>query len=377
MTSESKTPGQLIEALLSERGWTRRVLAIVLGVDEAVVTRMVNDKRAIDAPMAIHLSEVFGVPAERFLDLQAALDLAVARFKLAPDPGRANRAALFGDLPVADMIKRGWLPHASMADPRSVENALIKFFKVRAVEEIEVLPHAAKKTNFVSPVTPPQLAWLYRVRQMAIDLPAPNYSEVALHSALKKLKSLLVSPDGARKVPRIMMECGVRYVIVESLTSAKIDGVCFWLNDLFPVIGMSLRYDRIDNFWFILRHEIEHVLREHGKTAVMLDAEIEGEKAGTSERIPVEERIANEAAANFCVPHNKLENFIARKSPMFSERDIRGFAATLQIHPGLVAGQLQHATGRYDLFRNHLANVRSIVLPNAHVDGWGNVAPIE
>jgi len=332
VADEYRTPGQLIDALLTERGWTKRVLAIVLGVDEAVVTRMVNDKRAIDAPMAIQLSEVFGVPAERFLDLQAALDLAVARFKLVPDPGRANRAALFGDLPIGDMIKRGWLPNAAMAHPRSVEDALIKFFRVRSVEEIEVLPHAAKKTNVAAPVTPGQLAWLYRVRQMAIDLPSPRYSEIALHNALKKLRALLISPDGVRKVPRIMMECGVRYVVVESLPSAKIDGVCFWLNDLYPVIGMSLRFDRIDNFWFILRHEIEHVLREHGKSAVMLDAEMEGAKAGTGDGIPEDERIANEAAANFCIPRAKLDNFIARKSPTFSERDIRGFAATNQIH---------------------------------------------
>ena len=178
-------------------------------------------------------------------------------------------------------------------------------------------------------------------------------------------------------MPRIMMECGIRYVIVESLPSAKIDGVCFWLNDHSPVIGMSLRYDRIDNFWFILRHEIEHVLRGHGKATVMLDAELEKDRAGTGGDIPEEERVANEAAANFCVPREKLDNFIARKSPMFAERDIRGFAATLQVHPGIIAGQLQHETGRYDLFRNHLVKIRSVVTPNAYVDGWGDVAPIE
>ena len=52
-----RTPGQLIGALLADREWTKRVLAIVLDVDEAVVTRMVNDKRAIDALMALKLSE--------------------------------------------------------------------------------------------------------------------------------------------------------------------------------------------------------------------------------------------------------------------------------------------------------------------------------
>jgi HTH-type transcriptional regulator/antitoxin HigA len=173
-----------------------------------------------------------------------------------------------------------------------------------------------------------------------------------------------------------MMECGIRFVIVESLPSSKIDGVCFWVDGRSPVIGMSLRHDRIDNFWFVLRHEIEHVLREHGKVTAMLDTELEKERAGTGSDVPEEERVANEAAANFCVPRSKLESFIARKSPMFAERDIRGFAATLDVHPGIIAGQLQHETGRYDLFRNHLVKIRSIVTPNAYVDGWGDVAPI-
>jgi HTH-type transcriptional regulator/antitoxin HigA len=139
---------------------------------------------------------------------------------------------------------------------------------------------------------------------------------------------------------------------------------------------MSLRYNRIDNFWFVLRHEIEHVLRLHGQSAAMLDPELEGDRAGSGPTVPEEERIANEAAANFCVPKNAMEQFIARKSPFFAERDILGFAKTLNIHPGLVAGQLQRRTGKYDRFRSHLVKIRSIVAPGAMVDGWGDVAPV-
>ena len=347
------------------------------GVDETGINKIIAGKRPVDAELALVLSQVFDVPAETFVELQKKYDLAMARMLSRPDLRLATRAALFGELPVTDIVKRGWLKGITDVRDKDLEAALCEFFGVASVEEIEILPHAAKKTNVASDVTPAQLAWLYRVRQLALDLPAAKYSQFALSAAVKKLKPLLISPEGARKVPRIMMECGIRYVIVESLPSAKIDGVCFWLNDHSPVIGMSLRYDRIDNFWFILRHEIEHVLRGHGKATVMLDAELEKDRAGTGGDIPEEERVANEAAANFCVPREKLDNFIARKSPMFAERDIRGFAATLQVHPGIIAGQLQHETGRYDLFRNHLVKIRSVVTPNAYVDGWGDVAPIE
>jgi HTH-type transcriptional regulator/antitoxin HigA len=170
-----------------------------------------------------------------------------------------------------------------------------------------------------------------------------------------------------------MMECGVRFVIVESLTSAKIDGVCFWLNERSPVIAMSLRYDRIDNFWFVLRHEIEHVLQMHG---TMLDAELEGERAGTGDNVTAEERVANSAAQEFCVPTSQMEAFVSRKAPFFAERDLIAFARILKVHPGIVAGQLQRKTGRYDRFRDHLVKIRSIISPNAIKDGWGDVAPV-
>ena len=43
---------------------------------------------------------------------------------------------------------------------------------------------------------------------------------------------------------------------------------------------MTLRFDRIDNFWFVLRHELEHVIQKHGQSAVMLDVELEGDRCG-------------------------------------------------------------------------------------------------
>lgn len=371
-----KTPGQYIEALLETRGWSKRVLSIVLDIDETVVNKVLSGKRTVDANMALLLGEVFNVDAEIFIELQKAYDLAQARIVSRPDPGRANRATLFGELPVTEMIKRGWLDADDIRNVPKVEAALTKFFGEKSVNEIEVLPYAAKKTTTFTPATHVQLAWIYRVREIAREMLVPRYSTSGLRDGVRRLNSLLSSPEEARKVPRILGECGVRYVIVESIASAKIDGVCLWLNDQSPVIGMSLRHDRIDNFWFVLRHEIEHVLRQHGQIDIMLDAELEGEKAGTGSNVLEEERVANEAAANFCVPQESLKSFILRKSPFFNERDILGFAKTLDIHPGLVAGQLQNQTGRYDRFRQHLVKIRSIVAPGAMVDGWGDVAPV-
>jgi HTH-type transcriptional regulator/antitoxin HigA len=138
-----------------------------------------------------------------------------------------------------------------------------------------------------------------------------------------------------------------------------------------------MRHDRNDNFWFVLRHELEHVRRGHGKAAAILDADLDGERAGTGEGVPEEERQANAAASDFCVPQLQMDAFIARKAPFFAERDMVGFARSIKVHPGIVAGQLQHRTGRYERFRQHLVKVRSYVLPNAFVDGWGDMAPVD
>lgn len=372
-----KTPGQLIGAKLDERGWNQQTLAIVLGVSAAMINKIIGAKQPVDADMALKISEVLDVPAKRLLLLQKEYDLAQALLVRRSDPGLQMRARLFGDLPVSEMIKRGWIDAPSVRDVPKVEAALIQFFGVSSVDEIfNAHAHAAKKTNVASEATPVQMAWIRRVKQIASEMLVPRYSEAALRSALPLLQALLVAPEEARKVPRILAEAGVRFVLVESLKGAKIDGVCLWLDERSPVIGMSTRFDRIDNFWFVLRHEIEHVLHGHGQSGIMLDAELEGARAGTGPDIAEEERIANQAAAEFCVPQGPLDRFIARKDPVFAERDIIGFARTYSVHPGLVAGQLQRHTGRYNRFRQHLVKIRSAVAPSAVVDGWGDVADL-
>jgi HTH-type transcriptional regulator / antitoxin HigA len=374
--SEFKTPGQLIESLLAERGWSQRTLAVIIGKGEAAINKIMLGKQSLDAETALLLEEVFGVEAEKFLALQRDFDLAIARASSRPDPSRAHRAHIFGGLPVGEMSKRGWLGSINVRDVKQVEQALTAFFGAASAEEIEFLPHAARKTMVNTEPSPAQLAWLYRVRSMAEEMIVPPYSPDKLDNAIAELRPLLVSSENVRLVPRILENAGIRFVVVETLPTAKIDGVCFWLNDKAPVVGLSLRHDRNDNFWFVLRHELEHVRLGHGKSHMILDAELDGERAGEGPNVPEEERLANRAGAEFCVPQAQMKAFVDRKAPLFSERDMIGFARSIGVHPGLVAGQLQHITGRYERFRQHLEKVRKHVGGTAYVDGWGNVAPV-
>lgn len=346
------------------------MLATVLEVEETGISKLIAAKKAVTPELAISLEEVFGVPADTFLNLQRNLDLAKARIVSIPNPDRAMRAQLFSELPIAELIQRRWINVEDMRDLGAVDAALTLFFDGRSPAKIVGTAHAAKKTSAGEEPSSAQLAWLYRVRQIGKELLVPRYSETAARAALPKLKAFLSAPEEARHAPRVLAECGIRLVIVEGLKSSKIDGVCTWLDEKSPVIGMTMRFDRMDNFWFVLRHEIEHVLQRHGMSDPTLDVDLNGSVAAE------EEKIANAAASDFCAPKARIDSFIARKAPIFPERDFLGLAKVLGVHPALVAGQIQFRTGRYDLFRAHLVKIRDRVLPSAIVDGWGDVAPV-
>jgi HTH-type transcriptional regulator/antitoxin HigA len=367
-TIEVPPPGFFIREELESRGWSQVELAYMLEVPVQAVSMILSGKRGITPEMAKKMGVAFDVPPEFFLNLQIAWELYKAPD---PHPDVAKKVRLQSLYPVRDMMRRQWLVSS---DGGGLEAELARFFDVDSAEKIPHMAHAAFKSRY-DEIPPPQLAWLFRVRQIAKEMIVEGrYSPSKGREAVRKLSGLLSAPEETRHVPRILSEAGIRYVLVESLPSGKIDGVCCWLGESEPVIGMSLRFDRIDNFWFVLRHELEHMLRNHGRDAAMIDADLE--KTIGESGLPEEEVVANEAASNFCVPRKQMDSFIARKAPFFSERSIVGFAARLNLHPGLVAGQLRFHLRRWDLFAKHLAKVRSAVAPSATADGWGDVAPV-
>jgi len=361
-------PGIFLLEEMEERQWLNRDVAYILGVPDSTVSAIINGKRGISAEMARALGDAFNVPAEFFANLQNAYDLARADM---PNPAIANKGRVLSEYPLREMINRGWLKDST---PDLLETQITAFFEVSTLDKVPHLAHAAKRSDhYYEDILAAQLAWLFRVRQIAKTMATPRFAPSRLAAAVEDMKLLRSDPEEIRHVPRMLSECGVRLVIVEGLPGGKIDGVCFWLNKQSPVIGLSLRLDRIDNFWFVLRHEIAHVLHRHGQDREIIDVELDKIPPDINE----EEQIVNTEAADFCVSQDQMLSFFNRKNPFFSERDTLAFAQRMEVHPGLVVGQIQRLTDRWNFLRRHQVKIREKITPFAMTDGWGDIAPIE
>lgn len=360
-------PGVFIKDALDDRGWTQLDLAEIMGRTHRHVNELVNGKSGVTPRTARELAAAFDTSPEFWLNLESQYQLSKSQ---ADDDGVSRRAKLY-EFPIRLMVKRGWI--AGSTDIETLESEVLKFFGANSLDELRTFRHAARRTA-ESETLAVQFAWLYRVRRVASSFHVSGYSREALRKAVEQLALLRHEHKELRHVPRILQEAGVRFVLVEALEGSKIDGVCFWLDSRSPVIGLSLRFDRIDNFWFVLRHEIEHVAEGHGMDEEIIDTDLDGPN-GATESEDEEERVANRAAAEFCVPSAKLKSFIARKQPYISEADVLGFAKVLGVHPGLVVGQIHRELGDYRFLRKHLVRVSKEILPNAVIDGWGQAAP--
>lgn len=363
--AETFPPGEFLRDELEARGWTQTELAEIMGRPVRLINEIIAGKKAITPETAVQLGDSLGTGPELWMNLESQHQLSKVTNQ---DNQIARRARLYERFPVREMVKRGWIQASKSIDV--LEQQFIDFFGLNSFDSKLSFSHAAKKFAPESDVTPLQLAWLFRVRKIASEMVVPAYSEKALRNALPALSALLCAAEEVRHVPRVLNDAGVRFVIVEAIPGSKIDGACFWLAKDKPVIALSLRLDRIDNFWFVLRHEIEHVLQKHGQENFILDQDIQ---STSTETISQDEVVANAAASEFCVPHGEITGFIARVAPLFSDERVVLFARRINVHPGLVVGQLQYRLGRYDLFKKHQVKVRQFITLTARVDGWGNV----
>ena len=367
--AEVFSPGEHLREELEARGWTQEEFAEIIGRSYKQVNELLGAKATLTAPMAAVIAAALGTSPELWLNLENAYRLSLAE-PVSRDIERRGR--LRSEFPVREMQKRGWISKEKGVD--ELERSVYDFFAVSTLNQLSPYASAAKRASYDGALTRAQEAVLLRVRQLAQLVQAAPYSENALRSCIERLKELRADPEEARHVPKLLADVGVRFVVCEPFPGSKLDGICTWLDAQSPVIGMTLRLDRIDNFWFVLRHEIEHVLRRdglvNGEPGAVIDEDV-SDLAG--DELAAAEVAANTAAAEFCVSTDAMQNFMDSVGPLYSKAKVLGFAMMQGVHPGIVVGQLQRRLNRWDLFRPMLAKVRDVITSVAVTDGYGRI----
>jgi HTH-type transcriptional regulator/antitoxin HigA len=356
-------PGEFLREELEERGWTQVDLAEILGRPAQLVNEIISGKRGITPETAKGLGAAFGTSAELWLNLEQAYKL--WRLSDQTNDDVTRRAGIFSYAPISEMVKRGWI--STSENVEVLEHNVTAFFETKTLDERPQFKYAARKsTPYTDETNTAQLAWLFRAKHLAKSIPTSAFTKTAASDAVSKLRQLLHGPKECRHVSRILSAAGIRFVVVQTLPTCKIDGSCFWLTPDAPVVALSMRYDRIDNFWFTLLHEMHHCIE--GEESVDVDLTY-GEAKPTK---PECERKADDFAKSTIINQEALNTFIANTSPRFSRRNVDDFASSQGVHTGLVVGQLQRrGVVDYKNFRNALVQIRESVCESAVTDGWG------
>jgi HTH-type transcriptional regulator / antitoxin HigA len=376
MTTRTATevypPGEILREELEARNWTQGDLAEILGRPLTRINEIICGKRAITPETAKGLAAALGTSAELWLNLESAYQLSQVK---SADNTVERRARLYALAPVKEMVRRLWIEPSNNIEV--LERRVCDFLDIsRIAQEPSFWRFAARSSLTGSKPTPAQLAWLFRARRLARAVRVKNkFNDVRLEEALRALRGILHSVEEVRKVPTILADAGIRLVILESLPNTRIDGAVFWLDESSPVIALSLRYDRIDGFWHTLFHELGHIRQRHGLTAhEPLDLDLVGSEAKLFEdKTQIEQSVDRFATENI-IPRSELNNFIARVKPLYGTNKIVRFASRLQVHPGVVVGQLQYRKEiPYSHSRKLLVRVRDVITKSALTDGWGNI----
>jgi HTH-type transcriptional regulator/antitoxin HigA len=368
-------PGDILQEELEARGWTQADLAQILGRPVQVVNEIIAGKKTITAETAIELSKAIGTSAEYWLKLDASyrLDL-VHRRQTRPEVDIAQRARLFSVVPVKELLKRRWLQVSDPQDPVQLERAICRFLDVESIDDEEELAFAARRSHADLPPNAALRAWVRHVHILATDVDVSPFCATGLKEHLATLPRLSIDRAGVAQIPARLAELGIRFVTADHLPNTRIDGAAFWLDKASPVVALSLRYDRVDWFWFTLMHELAHIALRHAQGKTWIDDALVGRDAEIAAAADTAETAADTLANEWLVPEAELARFVRRTKPFFSRKKVLDFAESIGVHPGIVVGRLQHAGHvPWTHFRNLLERVRPQlsggILEPVHADG--------
>ena len=325
------SPTAAIEFRMEQAGLTPRDLAPVLG-SRAKVSEVLSGKRSITMPMARALHEHLGIPAGVLLQKQGTTgDLPVDNIQ-------------WRRFPLKEMAKRRWIP--SVPDLAERAEGLVRDLINRAGGWQVARAALYRKNDHLRTNAKTDLhalhAWCWQVLATAkADPPDTTYERGSVTlEFLRQVARLSWSEDGPRAAQEFLGRHGIPLVIERHLPRTYLDGAALRLGDGRPVVALTLRYDRIDSFWFCLLHELAHVGRHLGQdtgTAFVDDLSL---RKPTGAMEDTRETEADEWAAEALIPSAEWETSPVRENP--TPLRVMSLAHHLQVHPATIAGRIRY-----------------------------------
>jgi HTH-type transcriptional regulator/antitoxin HigA len=187
-------------------------------------------------------------------------------------------------------------------------------------------------------------AWLARVIQKAREKKANLRTfdpSIFSTSFLRELAQLSWSDHGPAIAVEFLEKHGIAVVIEPQLKGTLLDGAALQDSDGVPIIGLTLRFDRIDNFWFTLLHEVAHLWKHVNQEETFLD----NLDSSSEDRRELE---ANRIAKEALIPRVAWKRSDAYLNP--SNETIDRLSRELKIHPAIIAGRLRKERENYTIF---------------------------
>ncbi|CAD0353639.1 ImmA/IrrE family metallo-endopeptidase [Xanthomonas hortorum] len=314
------------------------------------VSEVLSRKRPLTVQMIKELSLGLGISADTLLGL--------GQSGLASKESDTVDWALF---PFKEMSRRGWLKGASTKASAAIEDLVRGFITDSGLQFGAASFRRTISGEAQSPATRYSLyAWLARVIHRArgmkstIGIYDPNAMTAAF---LRDLAQMSWSERGPQLAVEYLNRHGIVVVIEEHLKGTQLDGAALKDADGTPIVGLTLRYDRIDNFWFTLLHEVVHIWKHVDDN----DAFLDDLDASSEDRREAE---ANRLAREAFIPRLIWKRSDAYQSP--SRESVLQLSKELKIHPAIIAGRIRRESGNYKILSDMVGQdgVRALFPPS-------------
>lgn len=292
------------------------------------------------------VSEVLSGKRQLTLEMVRALEagLGIPAKVLIKQPGQADTESQYqhwNTRLIREMEMRGYFGNASLQ--KQDKNQLLKSFFSKVNVPSAQLVGMLRKSHYRSTISTDKralYAWSIRVLEKASKVrPSIEYKAGSVNlDFMKNLAKLSVKENGPILAQENLKKHGVILVIEPHLSKTHLDGATILINKTSPVIGLTLRYDRLDNFWFTLMHELAHISRHYDNdVSLFYDEKLDDMKGATLDN---KEKEADDWAREALVPSSKWENSPAKLIP--SPIAAQSLADELGVHIAIVAGVMRY-----------------------------------